>query len=138
MVGIHAAASRRFPGEGSSTQGESGPKPRPRGVGDGEPVEIPVPQLTGWSEAGTQGDRRSGRMEMPVQASEGVRGEGHRTAARGAMAREVEYRSGRIPLPGKAASEGSCARTETDTGRRGEEPEARGRTPAKELGKMSP
>ena len=34
--------SLRFPGEGSSTQGKSGPKPRPRGVGDGQQVEIPV------------------------------------------------------------------------------------------------
>ena len=73
MVEIHAAESRRFPGEGSSTQGKSGPKPRPRGVGDGQPVEIPVPQLFAWSEAGTQEDRRSGRMEEPVQAGKGFR-----------------------------------------------------------------
>ena len=32
----------RFPGEGSSSQGKSGPKPRPKGVGDGQQVEIPV------------------------------------------------------------------------------------------------
>ena len=36
----------RFPEEGSSAQGKSGPKPRPKGVGDGQPVEIPVPPLT--------------------------------------------------------------------------------------------
>ena len=34
----------RFPGEGSSAQGKSGPKARPRGVVDGQQVEIPVPQ----------------------------------------------------------------------------------------------
>ena len=28
MVRIHAVESLRFPGEGSSTQGKSGPKPR--------------------------------------------------------------------------------------------------------------
>ena len=33
----------RFPEEGSSAQGKSGPKPRPNGVGDGQQVEIPVP-----------------------------------------------------------------------------------------------
>ena len=33
----------RFPGEGSSSQGKSGPKPRPKGVGDGQLVDIPVP-----------------------------------------------------------------------------------------------
>ena len=32
----------RFPGEGSSAQGKSGPKARPKGVPDGQQVEIPV------------------------------------------------------------------------------------------------
>ena len=35
--------SPRIPGEGSSTQGESGPKPRTKVVGDGQQVEIPAP-----------------------------------------------------------------------------------------------
>ena len=35
----------RFPGEGSSAQGKSGPKPRTMVVGDGQLVEIPVPPL---------------------------------------------------------------------------------------------
>ena len=43
MVRIHAIESLRFPGEGSSAQGKSGPKSRPRGVDDGQQVEIPVP-----------------------------------------------------------------------------------------------
>ena len=34
--------SLRFPGEGSSAQGKSGPKARPKGVADGQQVEIPV------------------------------------------------------------------------------------------------
>ena len=34
--------SLRFPGEGSSAQGKSGPKRRPKGVRDGQRVEIPV------------------------------------------------------------------------------------------------
>ncbi len=34
--------SLRFPGEGSSAQGKSGPKARPEGVADGQQVEIPV------------------------------------------------------------------------------------------------
>ena len=41
-VRIFAVESLRFPGEGSSAQGKSGPKLRPRGVGDGQLVEIPV------------------------------------------------------------------------------------------------
>ena len=32
----------RFPGEGSSSQGKSGPKTRPKGVADGQQVYIPV------------------------------------------------------------------------------------------------
>ena len=35
--------SLRIPGEGSSTQGKSGPKLRPKGVDDGQSVEIPIP-----------------------------------------------------------------------------------------------
>ena len=34
--------SLRFPGEGSSAQGKSGPKSRTKVVDDGQPVEIPV------------------------------------------------------------------------------------------------
>ena len=35
----------RVPGEGSSSQSESGPKVRPRGVVDGQQVDIPVPPI---------------------------------------------------------------------------------------------
>ena len=41
-VRIRAVENPRFPGEGSSSRGKSGPKPRPKGVGDGQQVEIPV------------------------------------------------------------------------------------------------
>ena len=43
QVRILSAENLRFPEEGSSTQGKSGPKPRPKGVGDGQQVDIPVP-----------------------------------------------------------------------------------------------
>ena len=45
-VRIFAVESLRFPEEGSSSQGKSGPKPRPKGVGDGQQVDIPVPPIT--------------------------------------------------------------------------------------------
>ena len=35
----------RFPGEGSSALGKSGPKTRPKGVADGQLVYIPVPAI---------------------------------------------------------------------------------------------
>ena len=39
---ILAVESLRFPGEGSSALGKSGPKVRPTGVADGQQVDIPV------------------------------------------------------------------------------------------------
>ena len=42
-VRIIMAENLRFPEEGSSAQGKSGPKPRTKVVGDGQQVEIPVP-----------------------------------------------------------------------------------------------
>ena len=44
-VRISAAEYLRFPEEGSSSQGKSGPKPRANAVGDGQQVEIPVPPM---------------------------------------------------------------------------------------------
>ena len=56
--------SPRFPGEGSSAQGKSGPKPRTEVVGDGKQVEIPaLPR----NEAVTQKDSSSRVMVNPVQ-----------------------------------------------------------------------
>ena len=37
--------SLRFPREGSSAWGKSGPKERPKGVSDGQQVEIPAPRI---------------------------------------------------------------------------------------------
>ena len=59
-----AVESPRFPGEGSSTQGKSGPKPRTEVVGDGQLVEIPAPPR---NEALTQKDSSSRVMVNPVQ-----------------------------------------------------------------------
>ena len=41
-VRIFTVENLRFPGEGSSSQGKSGPKARPKGVVDGQQVDIPV------------------------------------------------------------------------------------------------
>ena len=41
-VGIIMAENLRFPGQGSSSQGKSGPKPRTEVVGDGQQAEIPA------------------------------------------------------------------------------------------------
>ena len=43
QVRILSTENLRFPEDGSSAQGKSGPKPRTKVVGDGQQVEIPVP-----------------------------------------------------------------------------------------------
>ena len=45
QVRILSTENLRFPEEGSSAQGKSGPKPRSKDVGDGQQVEIPVPPM---------------------------------------------------------------------------------------------
>ena len=44
------AVSLRFPGQRYSSQGQSGPKPRPKGVGDGQLVNIPTPPLVRYQQ----------------------------------------------------------------------------------------
>ena len=50
-----AVESPRFPGEGSSAQGKSGPKPRTEVVGDGHQVDIPEPSLAFDRSSDTEG-----------------------------------------------------------------------------------
>jgi hypothetical protein len=63
-VRIGLAESLRFPEEGSSAQGQSVPKPRPNGVGDGWQVNIPAPVGTRLYDGVTQKDRQSALLEM--------------------------------------------------------------------------
>ena len=65
-VRISAVESLRFPEEGSSHQGKSGPKPRTKVVGDGQQVDIPVLPTGRLTDAVTQEDSRSGLMVEPV------------------------------------------------------------------------
>ena len=55
--------SLRIPGEGSSAQGKSGPKLRAKAVDDGHQVDIPEPPLDAKTEAMTQKDSLTMRME---------------------------------------------------------------------------
>ncbi len=74
---ILAVESLRFPEQGSSAQGKSGPKPRTKVVGDGQQVDIPVPPEGVIREAVTQKDRQSGAMVDSVQAMRLVSSEVH-------------------------------------------------------------
>ncbi len=69
QVGILPAGNPRFPGEGSSAQGESGPKPRAKAVGDGQLVEIPVPPKAAErsGDAAGQAGRAVGRARASVE-----------------------------------------------------------------------
>ncbi len=59
QVGSLSAESTRFPGEGQSAQGQSGPKARPKGVADGQTVNIPSPVMK-VDPARTPGTEESG------------------------------------------------------------------------------
>jgi hypothetical protein len=67
-VRIQCPENLRVPPQGSSTEGESGPKARPKGVVDGEQVNIPV--LYFMKSRGTEKARLAGRW-FPVQPFEG-------------------------------------------------------------------
>ncbi len=55
--------SLRFSGEGSSSHSKSGPKSRAKAVDDVQQVDIPAPPLDVYTDAMTQKDSQSPRME---------------------------------------------------------------------------
>ena len=61
---ISPAENLRFPGEGSSAQGKSGPKPRPKGVGDRQSVDIPIPPITVIRNGMTQKDKMCALLDV--------------------------------------------------------------------------
>ena len=65
-VRIFAVESLRFPGEGSSAQGKSGPKVRPKGVADGQQVKIPAlpTYLKDTRDAGEEDRRGRGKTRV--------------------------------------------------------------------------
>ena len=66
------AVNLRFPEQGYSAQGQSVPKPRPKGVGDGQRVNIPVPLVgrDGVTQKGRQAGCWTSRCK-PVDGSVG-------------------------------------------------------------------
>ena len=120
-VGSPSAESTRFPGEGQSAQGQSGPKARPKGAADGQGVNIPPPDVK--VEPGvTPGSWRIGVIDAPVP--QGRRHFDRKSAA--VPAAKSPPGTTRRPVP------------QSDTGVLGEHPKAFGRTLVKELGKMTP
>ena len=70
-VRISTVECARFPGEGSSTQGKSGPKARLKSVADGQLVDIPAPPHNRLYDAGTQEDSATMGMEIRGQIISG-------------------------------------------------------------------
>ena len=120
-VRIPFAENLRFPGEGKSAQGESGPKARPKGVADGRQVNIPAPLPA------VDDIRTCAGKAIPLL-------DGGPARARALMtpkSQEAEPRKAPRRL-------NQAARTKTDTGRREEYSQALERTLAKELGNLTP
>ena len=100
----------RFPGEGSSTQGKSGPKPRTEVVGDGEQVEIPAPHLDD-NEAVTRKDRVSAVMVNRVVQKRPGGSEVHLPKGGFCTGPKGSREASEFRLARKAAKENRCART---------------------------
>ena len=120
-VGSPSAESTRFPGEGQSAQGQSGPKARPKGVADGQAVNIPPPAVKDEPRRTPQ-TRGVGALDTPVP-----QGRQHSIwKSKDLAATKSPSGTMRRPVP------------QSDTGVLGEHPKAFGRTLVKELGKMTP
>ena len=132
-----SAASLRVPGQGSSSQGQSGAKARPIGVADAQQADIPVPLHARYNRWGDREGQPSGVLDVPVKAHRGPRVE--TSAGRPRDARRSDLVKSVIPCSREKPLGSACgARTKTDTGRRVENTEAIGETMVKELGKIVP
>ena len=98
QVSILSAENLRFPEEGSSTQGQSGPKPRSKAVGDGELAKDSSTTEIRLREVGTQKDRQSVPLVEHVQAMSVMHRQIRASKAQGVTRREDEYR--KLPNPG--------------------------------------
>ena len=109
-VGIPRAESPRFPGEGSSTQGQPGPKPRARAVGEGRQADIPAPRATATDRRGDGPCEAGPGSGRPGPATPGRR-EGSPSADTPGPAGEAIGRSRPRGGPRKAAGQVARART---------------------------
>ena len=109
---------------------------RAKAVADGQLVEIPV--LGIFRTVGTQEDKQTGEWKNPAKRKviplrKNRAGEAKRNRERKKSSEAAESKLSR-----KAAIEIYLPVPKTDTGRRGENPQAGGRSVVKELGKMTP
>ena len=75
-VRILPVENLRFPREGSSAWGKSGPKERPKGVSDGQQVEIPAPRIYLKDARDAEVEDNHGRGKTwPARGSENISNE---------------------------------------------------------------
>ena len=101
-VRISTVECARFPGEGSSSQGKSGPKARPKGVVDGQQVEIPALQLYLKTIRDTGVEGKRGRGKTRIERYSEIRSN---ELPRSTLARKAYRTCTEVPVP------------QTDTGR---------------------
>ena len=90
---IPVTESLRVPGAGSSALGQSDPKPRPKGVGDGKRANIPAPQDVRYHpQGGRRSESRAGRRSSRCKEVGVGGGEKTRLA-------ETRCRGEGLPLP---------------------------------------
>ena len=78
---IPVTESLRVPGAGSSALGQSDPKPRPKGVGDGKRANIPAPEDVRYHpQGGRRSEGRAGRWSSRCKEVGGPGGEKTRVA----------------------------------------------------------
>ena len=70
MVRIHPTENLRFPEEGSSAQGKSGPKARPKGVVDGKQVKDSCTTEILKNDKGRRRGRKSGKRKNRSRKAE--------------------------------------------------------------------
>ena len=115
--GIPGAGCPRSPGEGSSSQGQSGPKARPKGVADQDGRQTFLHRAAAPRRRGDARDGSGRVLEAPVPRPPGGRGEAraHGPGAGGEATKRTRPRS----APGKAAKHAAARpyRRPTQVGR---------------------
>ena len=61
-----SAVNPRFPGQGYSSQGQSGAKARPEGVAAAQQADIPAPRTRRYDRRGDGWGGRGGVLDVPV------------------------------------------------------------------------
>ena len=99
-------------------------------------MEIPVPPTD--RTAGKQEDSQAGERENPAKGEAVIGRQNHRYEVKPDGERRESSEARESTLSRKAAIALCAPVPQTDTGRRGENPQADGRSVVKELGKMTP